>query len=252
MKKVKSCISFIKNHPYTPVIINIIIAIVILVLLILSCNYNVREMVESNKYLLSLKQNILYFLNVLSKSVPIIIIILLIYIWRKFATKWVIKIEKLDIGGASVVFERPEELFRQQIKNFMNTKRTLFYFDPERDNIEDTISSYYKTYEFIREKMQVYDSKSSQQSKYYEAANNMLQVLNEFLTSHQSNYRRWVKYKTEQNCTEDYCKSICEIQKEYWRYKEIIEGFKILNSDFLMYAETFDINTVKWATAKDK
>lgn len=239
--------SFIKNHPYTP---NIIIAIIFLVLLMSSCNYNFREIVESNKYLLSLKLNILYFLSILSKSVPIIVIILLIYIWRKFATKWVIKIEKLDIGGASVVFERPEQLFKQQIKNFMNTKRTLFYFDPERDNIEDTISSYYKTYEFIREKMQIYDTKSSEQSKYYEFSNNMLQTLNEFLTSNQSNYRRWVKYKTEQYRPEDYSRGICEIQKEYWRYKEIIEGLKILNTDFLKYSEIFDINTDKWAKAQ--
>ncbi len=204
----------------------------------------------SHEHLSILRQNVLYFINVITKSIPIVIILLLIYIWRKFATKWVIKVEKLDIGGASIVFERPEELFKQQIKNFMNTKRTLFYFDPERDNISDTISSYYETYRFIREKMQVYDTKSSQQSKYYETANNMLHCLNEFLTSHQSNYKRWFDHKTEEFCTEDFCRDISEIQKEYRRYDAIVEGFRDLNTDFLIYAEIFDVNTDKWAVAQ--
>lgn len=247
MEKIKKCISYIKNRT---VIANIILCLVLISILILSFNYNFREIVMSHEHLSILRQNVLYFINVITKSIPIVIILLLIYIWRKFATKWVIKVEKLDIGGASIVFERPEELFKQQIKNFMNTKRTLFYFDPERDNISDTISSYYETYRFIREKMQVYDTKSSQQSKYYETANNMLHCLNEFLTSHQSNYKRWFDHKTEEFCTEDFCRDISEIQKEYRRYDAIVEGFRDLNTDFLIYAEIFDVNTDKWAVAQ--
>ncbi len=247
MEKIKKCTSYIKNRT---VIANIILCLVLISILILSFNYNFREIVMSHEHLSILRQNVLYFINVITKSIPIVIILLLIYIWRKFATKWVIKVEKLDIGGASIVFERPEELFKQQIKNFMNTKRTLFYFDPERDNISDTISSYYETYRFIREKMQVYDTKSSQQSKYYETANNMLHCLNEFLTSHQSNYKRWFDHKTEEFCTEDFCRDISEIQKEYRRYDAIVEGFRDLNTDFLIYAEIFDVNTDKWAVAQ--
>lgn len=227
---------------------NKIIIPILIIIFVLLCVVNLRSLVDSN--LLVLKLNILYLISVLTKAVPLVVAFLLIYIWRKFATKWVIKIEKLDIGGASIIFEKPEELFKQQIKNFMNTKRTLFYFDPQRDNIADTISSYYETYKVIREKINIYDTATSQQSKYYNAANNMIQTLNEFLTSYQSNYRRWFDNRMEKPNEADYSKCISEIQKEYWNYDNMIAGFINLNNEFLDYAKEFDINTNKWAAAQ--
>jgi len=173
-----------------------------------------------------------------------------LYLWRKLANKWVIKVEKLNVGGASIIFEKPEELFNQQIRNFMNTKRTLFFFDPERDNISDTLTSYYKTYEFIRENMAVYDTKSSQDSDYYKTGNKMIHTLNEFLTSHQSNYRRWFNNKTENMTDEEYNKCISEIQRDYRKYEEIIAGFEVVNKAFLDYGEKFKIDTKKWTAAQ--
>ncbi|MCL2563170.1 MAG: hypothetical protein FWE08_03950 [Oscillospiraceae bacterium] len=227
--------------------VNIIIIALLLVLLLLSLCFNFRDFIESRNSLLLLKTNVLYIIRVISRSTPLIVFLLLIYIWRKIATKLVVRVEKLDVGGMSVIFERPEELFRQQIKNFLNTKRTLFYFDPTRDNIYDCINSCYKIYEFIRENMSVYDTKSSQKSEYYKTANGMLYELNEFLTNHQSDYKRWYKAMLEKmGSTCDDFKSITEIQKEYKEYAAVVEDFDNLNSAFLEYVKIFEVDTKKW------
>jgi len=183
---------------------------------------------------------------VISRSVPLLAFLLLVYIWRKIATKLVIRVEKLDVGGVSIIFERPEELFKQQIKNFLNTKRSLFSFEPERDNIYDCINSCYKIYEFIRENMSVYDTKSSQQSDFYSTANTMIHTLNDFLTSHQSDYRRWHENMLENANNQDGFKSITELQREYPGYDVLISDFANLNCEFRGHAKKFEVDVDKW------
>lgn len=234
-----------RKHALIQILKIFLLSLMTVVVLVLFLVIDLNSFVEGSPYLKNLKENILYIIKVIQHAVPIFIIVLLIYLWKKFATKWVIKIEKLDIGGASIVFEKPEELFMQQISNFLNTKRTLFRFDPNRDNISDTLDSFYKTYNFIREKMQIYDVKSARDSHYYEVANDMIYTLNEFLTSHQSNYRRWAEAKIK-NHENDCCIDICEIQKNYYKYDILITDVMTLNNVFKDYAKPFNINVEKW------
>jgi len=227
-------------------LIFIVILFILIVVVIQLGRHDLRQFIERCSWLYHLGRNILFLIDVITHLRLIIFLTIMILIWNFIKKRWVIRFEKLDVGGASIIFEQPENLFNQQIKNFMNTKRTLFYFDPNRDNISDTIKSYYQTYEFIRENIKLFDIKSSTGSEYYEEANKMIYKLNEFLTSYQSNYRRWYDHRVSNPRKTDYQKCISEIQKDYWNYQELIVGFAEFNNDFLNYAKTFGINTEKW------
>ena len=227
--------------------VNTFILLLLFILLVLSFLCDFRVFIESNNHFLLLKNNTLYAINVISKIVPLIVFLLLVYLWRKIASKMTIKLERINVGGVSVVFEKPDEYFKQQIKNFLNTKRSLFRFDSEKDNIYDCINSCYEIYKYIRESINVYDARSSKNSAYYDTANEMLRSLNEFLTCYQSNFRRWYEFSLENTYKTNVTKSLIDIQKECWGYASILEAFAHLNNAFQEYAETFEINTGKWS-----
>lgn len=82
-----------------------------------------------------------------------------------------------------------------------------------------------------------------------------MSVLNEFLTSHQNNYRRWYKRISETDkifpINGDelvfHMTPISEVQKNYYRYRELCTGFEEVNQYFVdKVKETFEIHTDKW------
>ncbi len=219
----------------------------------------------------NLKVNINFIIKVLNKALPLLVITIIFILYKVLSNKWVFRIEKFNLGGVSVICNNPEDIFKQQVKNFLNTKRTLFKIDEERDNFYDTIGSYYQVYNFLRDEIKVYDIESSNKSfnkksslkkwfsklssegeescvetNCYKKANSMIKELNEFLTSHQSDFRRWYEYLINNEMKDIYNKRIYEIQKDYGRYEEIVEDFKKINAFFCSVAPEFEIDYKKW------
>lgn len=225
----------------------IVLTVIILFLL---TSFDLEKILNQYSSYIILKNNLAFIIDSVIKILPIIGILLTIFIFVMFRKKWVFRIEKLSIGGASIEFDRPESFFRQNIKNFLNTKRTLFQFDAERDNIYNTIESFYNVYNFIREQLKIYDPKSSENSKYYKTANYMIYTMNEFLTSYQDNYRRWFEHESKKEENHDI--DICDLQKRYRHYSCIIKDITDLNQEFQEYAIDFDINTSLWIKSKFK
>ncbi len=124
----------------------------------------------------------------------------------------------------------------------------LYKLDVSRDNFYETINSYYSVYNFLREEIKVFDSKSSKECMSYNAANKMLRELNIFLTTHQNNFKRWYEYITDKNKDTNYNKDIDEIQKEYRNYRQLVDDFKELNMFFCSVAVVFEIDINKWDT----
>ncbi|HAT4319111.1 TPA: hypothetical protein I9071_000184 [Clostridium perfringens] len=151
----------------------------------------------------------------------------------------------MSCGGLTFVCNKPEKILKQNIKNFLETKRTLFKINEKKDNFYDTINSYYETYKFIRNEISVYDIDSKQESL-YKYASEMIKVLNEFLTDYQSDYKRWYEYIRDYKKDDIYDKDIYDIQKDYRNYNEIMNGFLLVNNEFNKYAKNFDINVEKW------
>lgn len=191
-------------------------------------------------------------------------LLLVIIIFGLLTNKWAIKIEKVSLGGFNVLFDNPVSLYKRSVRSFLDTKRTLFYIDFDRDNFDETLSSYYKTYEFFRNEIKILENKKErgrrthkEQEELYSKTNEILQVLNEFLTSHQNNYRRWYKHISEKNeleridgsgdLLEFYLTPIHEVQKHYYRYEEICKGFNEINNYFRSDVNSyFHVNLQKW------
>lgn len=192
------------------------------------------------------KNNVKFIVRVINTFLPIVFLLVMFIVYRVLNQRLVFRVEKLNLGGLNIIFDNPDKIFIQQVKNFLNTKRTLFNLDSSKDNFYETIDSYYSVYNFLREEIKVFDSKSSKECRSYSAANKMLKELNIFLTTHQNNYKRWYEYIIDKNKDTNYNKDIDEIQKEYRNYTQIIDDFKKLNKEFSSVASVFDIDVNKW------
>ncbi len=103
---------------------------------------------------------------------------------------------------------------------------------------------------------------NSADKKLYLLSNEILKTLNSFLTKHQNNYRRWHKYVSDNDkvTTKDrdpngefislpyHLTPISTIQKHYYHFSQVLEGFKEVNDFFNdKVVKEFDINVDKWS-----
>lgn len=146
------------------------------------------------------------------------------FIFGLLTNRWAFKIEKVSLGGFNILFDDPVKLYKRTVRSFLDTKRTLFKIDFERDNFDETLM---KILDNDRKRGQW---NKREQQELYEVTNRIIQILNEFLTSHQNNFRRWYKYVSERNEVKRidgeqtlvfHMTPIHEIQKQYYRYDEI-------------------------------
>ncbi|NFI04799.1 hypothetical protein FC959_10360 [Clostridium botulinum] len=222
--------------------ISILLAIFLVIIILGVCNLKIFF---RSKFLDVFRENIFYLINLIDKFKGIIIIFVLIFIYFILKSKFVIRLEKMSCGGLTLICNKPDKILKQSIKNFLNTKRTLFFINPQKDNFYDTINSYYSTYNFIKNEMSTYDI-DSVKNELYDTANEMIQALNEFLTNNQSDYKRWYEYLINNDEKRIHVMNIEDIQKEYRKYEEILADFRLVNKKFVKLGKQFDINMDKW------
>ncbi|EPL6453488.1 hypothetical protein N0G65_000605 [Providencia rettgeri] len=191
-------------------------------------------------------------------SLIVIAVCLIGFIMNKYS----MKVEKLSLGGISILFDRREILFTNSVKNFLDTKRTLFCINKQYDNFAEVFQSYHETYNFIRQEMRILDPQKD--IVFYKISNDILMSLNQFLTKNQNNYMRWYKYISETNQElikldefdkDDinpeqrhfYNMPINDIQSKYYFYNDLIKEFKIINEFFTTrIAKQFNVDISKW------
>ncbi|MFH2477006.1 hypothetical protein, partial [Citrobacter freundii] len=130
----------------------------------------------------------------------------------------------------------------------------IFKLKKNVDAFDEVISSYYQTYQFIRDEMKLLNPKKD--NELYNISNDMLMVLNKFLTKNQNNYKRWYKYISDKDEVIDvitntplkvHLTPINKIQKQYYNYSKICNDFKVVNDFFTSRVQqTFNVNTTKW------
>lgn len=174
--------------------------------------------------------------------------------------KYSLKIEQLSFGGVNVLFNNSDKIYIKTVMNYLDTKRTLFKILPQYDSFEETLNSYFETYSFIRSEMKILNAKHDKQL--YTLSNEILKVLNKFLTEHQNNYRRWHKYVAEhdkvsigelnENNDEVFLSyhltPIGKIQKHYYHYNKLLSDIQDVNKFFMEKVKpTFNIDVDKWS-----
>ncbi|WP_052012145.1 hypothetical protein [Alicyclobacillus hesperidum] len=208
-------------------------------------------------------QNMKTLSTLVFEFLPLLIIVILLL--GLLTNRWALKVERLSFGGINVLFDNPEQLYIRTVRAFLDTKRTLFKIDFERDNFDETLTSYYNAYDFFRREMNILHSdkkrglwgRSRQSNQLYTLTNRIVQVLNDFLTSHQNDFRRWYRHVSESDQvnrldgTGDplvfHMTPIHEIQRHYYKYDAICTGFQEVNTFFMNEVRpVFDINVEKW------
>lgn len=201
--------------------------------------------------------------TVFSKNRPLVtgalsILLIAVFIWLMVSLyllkKYSVKVEKLSLGGVNILFNESSTIYKKSIKNHLDSKRAIFKIRKDIDAFDEVIASYYQTYQYIRDEMKVLNPKKDR--AIYDFSNEMLMVLNKFLTNHQNNYKRWYKYISDENEVEDKASGammkfhetgIGKIQKQYYGYNSILKGFKEVNKFFISDVKPrFGINTDRW------
>lgn len=201
--------------------------------------------------------------TVFSKNRPLVtgvlsILLISIFIWLMVSLyllkKYSFKVEKLSLGGVNILFNDSSTLYKKSIKNHLDSKRALFKIKKDIDAFDEVISSYYQTYQFIRDEMKLLNPKKDRDI--YDFSNDMLMVLNKFLTNYQNNYKRWYSYVSDNDEVVNrstgkvmafHTTSINKIQKQYYDYKRILNGFREVNEFFINDVKVkFGVNTDKW------
>lgn len=201
--------------------------------------------------------------TIFEKNRPLVIgalsiLFIAVFIWLMVALyllkKYSLKVEKLSFGGINVLFNESSTIYTKSIRNHLDSKRAIFKINNDIDAFDEVISSYYQTYQYIRDEMKILHPKKD--SDLYDTSNNMLKVLNNFLTNYQNNYKRWYKYVSENDEVKEkesddvmcfHETPINKIQEQYYNYKEISAGFKEVNEFFMNeVGDKFHINTDKW------
>lgn len=213
---------------------------------------------DSFKYVKTFLSNIELVKNVL--SVTILFLIVCILIIGISSGRYSFKIEKLTLGGVNILFNNSDKLFKKSIKNHLDSKRTLFSISFERDNFDETLTSFFNTYNFIRDEMKILNLSKRADKNMYRDANDTLKTLNVFLTKHQNDFRRWYKYVSINDNVERinntnvnkeplvfHLTTIEEIQKQYYRYDELKSDLQGINNYFNNNVKNkFNVNTEKW------
>lgn len=164
-----------------------------------------------------------------------IVITLVFYILIGFLGKrYTLRVDKFNIGGINVLFDRSNEIYIKTVGTFISSKRSLFNFKRERDNIYEVLNVYYEVYNFIRSNLELLDP--IKDKALYSTSVDILKMLNQFLSKHQNDYRRWYDKVISADEIYSHGKKIVvhettieRVQKNYYRYAEILKDINEVN-----------------------
>lgn len=224
--------------------------VMFLVLLILLSLFDIETI--KFKYLNTLSGNMALISNSVFALLPFLTFILVAFLF--LTRKWAFRVERLSIGGFNILFDNPNQLFKKQIRTFLDTKRTLFKVDFEHDNIKETLNSYFEVYKILRDEIKILgevkpkkQNRNNETNNLYYLSNEIIKELNIFLTTHQSNFRRWDTYKEKYDNENYYLTPIGKFQESYWNYQELRDDFEKVNKFFIeKVAQEFEVNIKKW------
>lgn len=208
----------------------------------------------NNIYLKTFWHNIKFISTALYIAIPLILLLGILLLL--FTNRWALRVEKLSVGGFNIIFDNPAYLYKKQVRNFLDTKRSIFKIDCEYDNFSETLDSYFEIYKFFRNEVKILgDTRKKRLGNndaiaLYNLTNRTIRILNNFLTENQNNYRRWYTYVEKYDEKKYYLTPIGELQKEYPHYEKLCCEFKKVNEFFVhQIANQFDIDIQKWSIA---
>lgn len=216
----------------------------IVFLVILAMFFLDMQSVQSKcSFLSTFKSNIKWLANIIDNYLSVLIAFIVFFIIVKMAFNLSFTVNGANIAGIEISLKSPEKLVKNNIKNFLSTKRSLFEVNEQYDNYCEVFDSYHDIYTFLREQLLDFENKNIVDNDIYRETKEMINELNHFLTRNQSHFRRWVNWY-ESHHDDDYL-PLAEMQKKYPYYSDLIADFKTLNSKMQSHATNLGIDQIK-------
>ena len=90
------------------------------------------------------------------------------------AVKLSVSISGVSFAGFEITLKDTDANVKNKVRNYLNTKRSLFYIKPEYDNIWEVFTSYYAIYDFLRGQLLEFENRKKTDSRLYCEIQNML------------------------------------------------------------------------------
>lgn len=100
------------------------------------------------------------------------------------AVKLSVSISGVSFAGFEITLKDTDANVKNKVRNYLNTKRSLFYIKPEYDNICEVFTSYYAIYDFLRGQLLEFENRKKTDSRLYCEIQNMLKELNLSMQEH--------------------------------------------------------------------
>lgn len=216
-------------------------ALLTVAIIILLFTVDIKKMLSYVPGIFVFKKNLDFIDGTLESYLLLIVFVGLFIVTCIVKNRVSITIPSISFGGIEIYLKNTEKVVKANMRNYLNTKRSLFYINETADNFYDVFLSYHGVYEHIREQMSIFEDTKNTDNECYEKLDNMITALNNFLTRFQSNYRRWYEKESEKEF-----RMLNELQPMYPVYAEMIESFHDVNEKMRDYAEYFGVNVQKW------
>lgn len=194
-------------------------------------------------FLNTFKSNIKWLANIIENYLCVFIAFIVIVIIVKMVFNLTFTVSGANIAGIDISLKSPEKLVKNNIKNFLSTKRSLFEISEEYDNYCEVFDSYHSIYTFLREQLLEFENKNKVDSDIYKETKEMINELNLFLTKNQSHFRRWVNWYEGHN-NGNYL-PLSDMQKKYPKYSELMADFNDLNLKMQSHAAKLGIDRIR-------
>ena len=212
------------------------------------CFVNLHELICKFPAYATVRLNLDFLAAVGSKYGRLFLTLGLLLLFIHFKCNYKINVTDFTFAGFSFALKDPERIIRVKIRNYLNTKRSLFYYYEGYDNLYDVMDSWYKILLYVREQLCfLEDSKPLSKNAFYNSLLDLTVELNSFLTKYQSDYRRWYKYQLQcETYKADEFRMLYFIQREYFKYSEIMMDIKLLNEKMREKSNIWSIDCKVW------
>ncbi|WP_299520121.1 hypothetical protein [Winogradskyella sp.] len=193
-----------------------------------------------------------YTLSIVLNIFGILLVVILFFLIRKIL-KWIknkstigydIKLAKLKYKILGAEYEYQIQANYQNIeiahKIYIEliTRKAAILFDEKEDVISQIYDSWYKLFDITRQELKSYTGESILNKSSDQITSLLTDILNKglrpHLTKYQAEYRKW--YQNEVDNHENNKKSPQEVQKQYPKYKELVNSLKEVNKSLIDYS----------------
>lgn len=213
------------------------------------CFVNLHEQIRKLSVYTMLRTNLDFLSAVVSRYGELFLALLFLLLCVYLICNYRTSINDFTLAGFSFTLKDPGRIIRVKVSNYLNTKRSLFYYYEAYDNLYDVMSSWHEILLYIREQLLYLEDSNSldKESNFNRNLQELVAELNGFLTKYQSDYRRWYKSQIKREMQKkDGFRIVFFIQQEYPMYDKIMHDIRLLNGKLRTQSDIWGVDCKKW------